>query len=202
MPNSYGSWRTGVQIDNIYPVGSLYFSINATNPGQLFGGTWEQIKDKFFLSAGNTYTAGATGGNATHTHSQVSTTSGGPSNNTSGSTAISVAQMPAHNHGSAGSHSHTFSQAGWQMAINTTSQGDGVDNGHGFTHASNGWWHMFKINVGTFGSAGAHTHTTQGSGSGHTHTLSSHTHTTAATTTGSGSSLPPYLVVYVFKRTA
>lgn len=54
--------------DLIYPVGSIYMSVNNTNPGTLFGGTWEQIKDRFLLSAGSTYTAGNTGGSATHTH--------------------------------------------------------------------------------------------------------------------------------------
>lgn len=49
-----------------YPVGSIYMSVNSTNPGTLFGGTWEQIKDKFLLAAGSTYKAGATGGEATH----------------------------------------------------------------------------------------------------------------------------------------
>ena len=53
-------------VDNIYPVGSIYLSTNSTNPGTLFGGTWVQIKDKFLLSAGDTYTAGATGGVATN----------------------------------------------------------------------------------------------------------------------------------------
>lgn len=52
---------------NPYPVGSIYMSINNTNPSTLFGGTWEQIKDTFLLSAGDTYTAGDTGGEATHT---------------------------------------------------------------------------------------------------------------------------------------
>lgn len=55
-------------IKAIYPVGAVYISVNSTNPSTLFGGTWEQIKDRFLLSSGDTYSAGATGGNATHNH--------------------------------------------------------------------------------------------------------------------------------------
>ena len=60
-------------VDFIYPVGSIYMSVNSADPGTLFGGTWQQIKDKFLLSAGDTYTAGSTGGSAkaalpSHTH--------------------------------------------------------------------------------------------------------------------------------------
>lgn len=51
--------------DLVYPVGSIYLSVNSTSPSTLFGGTWTQIKDSFLLSAGDTYTAGATGGSAT-----------------------------------------------------------------------------------------------------------------------------------------
>ena len=54
-------------IDMVYPVGAIYMSVNSTNPGNLFGGTWEQIKDRFMLACGNTYAAGSTGGEATHT---------------------------------------------------------------------------------------------------------------------------------------
>lgn len=53
-------------IDLIYPVGSIYMSVNATSPAALFGGTWEQIQDRFLLAAGSTYDAGSTGGEATH----------------------------------------------------------------------------------------------------------------------------------------
>lgn len=52
----------------IYPVGAIYISVNNVSPASLFSGTWEQIKDTFLLSAGDTYTAGSTGGSTTHTH--------------------------------------------------------------------------------------------------------------------------------------
>ena len=48
----------------IYPVGAIYISAAATDPGTLFGGTWERIEDRFLLAAGDTYKAGATGGEA------------------------------------------------------------------------------------------------------------------------------------------
>lgn len=47
-----------------YPIGSIYISASSATPGSHFGGTWEQIKDVFLLSAGNTYHAGLTGGSA------------------------------------------------------------------------------------------------------------------------------------------
>lgn len=49
-----------------HPVGSLYWSSEATDPADLFGGTWERIKDKFVLAAGDDYAVGATGGEASH----------------------------------------------------------------------------------------------------------------------------------------
>ena len=73
--------------DDIYPVGSIYMSVNSTNPSTLFGGTWTQLKDRFLLGAGSTYTNGSTGGSATqrlsaanlpsHTHPQYVATNGG-----------------------------------------------------------------------------------------------------------------------------
>lgn len=62
----------------IYPVGSIYMSVNAANPQTFLGGTWEQIKDTFLLAAGTTYTAGSTGGEATHT--------------------LTTSEMPKHSH--------------------------------------------------------------------------------------------------------
>ena len=54
-------------LDLVYPVGSIYLSVGSTAPSTLFGGTWEQIKDTFLLGAGDDYTLGDTGGEATHT---------------------------------------------------------------------------------------------------------------------------------------
>lgn len=52
----------------VYPVGAIYMSTVETNPSTLFGfGTWERIQDTFLLAAGSTYSAGSTGGEATHT---------------------------------------------------------------------------------------------------------------------------------------
>ena len=65
-------------VDAIYPIGSIYMSVSSTNPGNLFGGTWSQIKDTFLLSAGDTYAAGTSGGEATHT--------------------LTTNEMPSHNH--------------------------------------------------------------------------------------------------------
>ena len=65
-----GNDGTPVRVDGVgnelYPVGSIYMSTEKTSPASMFGGTWEQIKDKFLLSAGDTYSAGSTGGEASH----------------------------------------------------------------------------------------------------------------------------------------
>ena len=58
---------TNPLLDLIHPVGSIYWSTNITSPETLFGGTWEQIKDTFILAAGDSYSAGSTGGEANHT---------------------------------------------------------------------------------------------------------------------------------------
>lgn len=50
-----------------YPVGSIYMSANATDPGTLFGGTWSRIQGRFLLAADENHAAGSTGGEATVT---------------------------------------------------------------------------------------------------------------------------------------
>lgn len=54
-------------LDKLYPVGCIYQSASSTSPASFLGGTWEQIKDRFILAAGDTYAAGISGGEAEHT---------------------------------------------------------------------------------------------------------------------------------------
>lgn len=65
-------------LDNVYPVGSIYMSVNSTNPKNLFGGTWEQIQGRFLFGMNSSYPAGSTGGEITHKLTQ--------------------GEMPKHNH--------------------------------------------------------------------------------------------------------
>ena len=64
---TWSSWKALFSVDKIYPVGSIYMSTVSTNPGTLFGGTWQRIEGRFLLGASSTYGAGSTGGEASHT---------------------------------------------------------------------------------------------------------------------------------------
>lgn len=81
--DTWGDWRhiitDGNIVDTVYPVGSIYLSVESTSPASLFGGTWTQLKDRFLLGAGSSYTAGNTSG--------------------SKSTTLKEANLPAHTHG-------------------------------------------------------------------------------------------------------
>ena len=139
-------------IDIIYPIGSVYISVNNVDPKNIFGGTWVQLKDRFLLGAGAKYSAGSTGGEATHT--------------------LTIMEMPRHSHAQnilVGNYSPFRDQPASNFTPNVNSEGSVVKT----------YW--------------AH------SGSGYSLT------TSAMQATGSSSShnnMPPYLAVYMWKRTA
>ena len=56
-----------VDINMVYPVGSIYLSVSDANPTVLFGGTWERIQNVFLLGASDYYPSGSTGGEFEHT---------------------------------------------------------------------------------------------------------------------------------------
>ena len=126
-------------IDVIYPIGSIYMSMSATNPADLFGvGTWKRISQgRMLLGADDsTYKAGATGGEATHT--------------------LTAAEMPAHSHtgttSTNGAHSHTTKMNSGKYGGGAWMQGGGNDGT--FNTSTNGDHnHMFTTDNSGGGAA-------------------------------------------------
>lgn len=124
-------------------------SINSTSPQSLFGGTWEQIKDKFLLSSGDTYSAGSTGGEASHT--------------------LTIGEMPSHYHAIWTTDSWSYDAVG--LRHSSKPYGVAGVNASGGTEQ----WADFETGDGhqiirEAGDGGAH------------------------------NNMPPYLVVYMWKR--
>ena len=66
-------------IDAVYPVGSIYMSMNATDPSELFGGSWLPLNEgRVLIGANSTYKAGTKGGEFTHK--------------------LTINEMPSHSH--------------------------------------------------------------------------------------------------------
>ena len=185
--------------ERVCPVGSVYVSTSNTHLSTLFGfGTWAAINDVFLLSAGSTYSAGSTGGSKTHSHTSAAHTHtiaghthtvAGHTHTTAGHT-LTIAEMPAH------IHTNLYASSG---ASDSTWGYDYTNNGgkrSSATEASGG--------IGSVGGGGSHSHGNTGSTSPTSLTTNATSVTTDSTTpsaTGSSSTLPPYLVVYMWRRT-
>lgn len=64
----YADTVSSNSLKKVYPIGSIYLTMSATNPTELFGfGEWTLISNSFLVGAGDLYAVGATGGEATHT---------------------------------------------------------------------------------------------------------------------------------------
>lgn len=143
-----GEQRSDASIVNlIYPIGSIYISVNTTSPETLFGGTWEQLQDRFLIGAGNDYSLNGIGGAASQSYTPAGTV---------GSHTLTTSEIPSHN--------HTFTGS----AVNTGNQSQ--DHTHTGTSGNQSAGHT---HTGTSGNPSAnHTH----SGPSHTHSGPSHTH--------------------------
>jgi hypothetical protein len=170
----------------VYPVGSIY--VNATsssNPSTLLGfGTWEAFgagRVLVGLNASDTDfdTAEETGGSKT-------STSSGSISGTVGGTALTEAQMPKHYHSMFGPNNLDFFPQGSYSGVGAT-YGGGTDD--------DGVWQYNTYSAGGNATSG-------GSGTG-TSNGDSHTHSFSGTFTGSTqSTVQPYVVVRMWKRTA
>ena len=170
----------------LYPVGSYYWSSNPTDPGTLFGGTWEQIKDRFILAAGGTYAVNATGGEASHV--------------------LSVNEMPSHSHsassGSAGNHNHSASTGSAGNHLHAIEIKGTADEMAGASLTANGPF----INRGIV--SGGWRYTQENGNHSHSVTVNAngaHSHTISVSATGGSAAhnnMPPYIVAYCWHRTA
>lgn len=165
-----------VALDSIYPVGSIYMSVNSTNPTALFGGTWVRLKDTFLLASGDTYSADSN----TYTTAQHGSAD---------------ATLPQHTHtieastSANGAHSHYIYQGSALMGNPPYGGGYFAKS----AYASSNYSYALDRNAGMY-------ELKTGQSNPHTHTV-----TATASTEGSSATnanMPPYLAVYVWKRTA
>lgn len=169
-----------------YPVGSIYCSIDSTDPGTLFGGTWVAIgAGRALVAAGGGFAVGSEGGSDTHT--------------------LTVEEMPSHAHtawtGEAGWHGHaartdtanltgSFNPGGLGItASGVCSLGAGKQpSNSGYATDSS----IVNINA-------SHMHNVGVDGAGN------HTHTVGVGATGGGQAFSvrnPYIAVNMWRRTA
>lgn len=188
--------------DMVYPIGSIYMSVNSTNPSTLFGGTWVRLKDTFLLASGDAYGADST--NATTAQHGAATVS------------LAKENMPrhthvqnAHNHPNsthrhsnpASDNNYKFLLADENIAVNGTPRGPVAET-------NTGDWHYVYAPTKT-GLADiiereytAYATVTVGDKTA-TNKYTGGTSTTEAEQNGSAhNNMPPYLSVYMWKRTA
>lgn len=182
---------TSTLLDMIYPVGSIYMSVNYISPSSLFGGTWVawgtgKVPVGIDTSDGNFNTVEKIGGTSAVT--------------------LTSSQIPSHAHtvpaniaSWAGDHGHTtqartVSDAlklddavlGWRGRITTgSSESITSKTSGGVTGRS------FYIDIPSL---------TVNSAGGHTHNIPASTTSTYGTS-GNHSNLQPYITCYMWKRT-
>lgn len=163
----------------IYPVGSIYMSVNDTNPSTLFGGSWSKIEGRVLVGvdsdSADYFQAGKTGGSR-----EIS---------------LTTANLPAHNHTFSGQSATTSNNGGHVHQCGRNDNGNFVVNPStatsstfGYQVATGGAYLGFQYGTN---SAGAHTHTLTAKG-----TIGN---------TGSGTPIdimPPYYTVNIWRRTA
>lgn len=143
---------TNFVLDNVYPIGSIYMNVNSTNPGTLFGGTWEQIQGRFLLGMSSSYPAGSQGGEASHT--------------------LTTAEMPIHGHNPANEPGYYGFITNSQKAFTIGDMGSQSGSGRYYPYASAAFDISRNTMTGTTGGGNPH------------------------------NNMPPYLSIYIWKRTA
>ncbi len=156
----------------MYPVGSIYMSVSSTNPSTYFGGTWVA------WGSGRV----PVGINTSDSNFNTVEKTGGASTVT-----LTASQMPSHTHTFTGSSTTTNSAGG-----HTHNIGRDTDGGSGSS----------RYTVHKAGASGAQGTSPTSSAGAHTHTLTPKGKNGNTGGGGSHNNLQPYIVCYMWKRTA
>lgn len=162
-----------------HPVGSYYWSSEATDPGTLFGGVWRRVKDKFILAAGDSYAAGSTGGEAEHT--------------------LTLAESPAH------THTRGTMDIRGNLSYITSEVTDVKSDGSNFSnYPTSGALAYINYKYGSGATLGVSATGARGAGRDIVFT-GSNGWTGATSSEGGGAAhnnMPPYITAFCWRRTA
>lgn len=174
--------------NKVYPVGSIFITLDDKNPATLFGGKWERLEDRFLLGFGSTYNnlgyrdglpevklTARQSGTTAHNHGFSYTSISGGSTTT----------------GSSGAHKH------WIQGDNNTVK-PGSKKSSDYMRPK-GWGKGDTVYAYDTQTSETHTHTVPG----HSHSLNgaSVSNATAADAAEAHNNMPPYIVVNMWKRT-
>lgn len=163
-----------------YPVGAIYMSTDSTSPATLYGGTWSQIQGKFLAAC---ETNGVSGEGALNL---TAAATGGATTHT-----LTTAQLPSHSH----TPTLTFGTTKWE-----------IRTGEGTLHAVYPVTRVSRADAGGTNNLYEKVHAPSGGGTAKADRITVEPAVTVAlNNTGSGtaySTMPPYLSVYMWERTA
>ena len=175
--NTYNITPCPYMIGDIYTTTIDYSLTTEGNPSAVWPGTfWIPIQDKFLLAAGNTYSAGSTGGSAdatlpSHDHA-VKITSNAGSSHSHGAGTLSVSPS-----------AHKIKTNSYALGSNGTSRNIVTSSG---SLSSSTVTDSHSIS-GSTGGESAHTHLVDGTSG-------------TAGTSATGANMPPYFTVYMWER--
>ena len=159
-------WKNNF-LNTVYPVGSIYMSVNNVSPSTLFGGTWAPIYSRMLIGAG--------GLNEGNTHNSFGTAAAGTLQFAAGEMGgelqhtLTVTEMPAHRHNFRTCYKDDYGIAdGPTLFGRLSSQG----NEAGLSAFNNYNGKQYIMTMLNTGGSGPH------------------------------NNMPPYLGVYMWKRTA
>lgn len=170
-------------LNAVYPIGSIYLSINKTNPSTIFGGTWVLWgSSRTIVGATATGTAEAEGGSPTASVTHNHTISGTVNNTT-----LTADQIPSHSHTFTGFDANTGTDSvNHYHGVGAIAASVSTDGEHTHTttikYNDNVKAQTAYTRMGT-GSDGKITNLTSSAAGSHTHTVIVPEHATAGVNT-------------------